>query len=190
MCTGQSINYSIKIKSRIAELYMLKKTDFISLSVNFQNYIEEFLEHSLIIYKEFKERYYRSIHECNELEMKVTDYQIKIAKDILKESKISADSSQMNDQLSYKEDENQNAIHKKRLSKNTIKMISYIKLEDKRINDLIDSLLNKMKEKNIIFPESKTFNPYKMLQNVKFETNIETKLNTLNQIEEILSKIN
>ena len=72
MCTGQAINYSIKIKSRVAELYTLKKLDFVHLTVTFQDAVSEFLEKSLILYKEFKERYYRTIKESNELNLRVS----------------------------------------------------------------------------------------------------------------------
>ena len=66
MCSGQPINYYIKIKSKEAEIYTLKKLDFVHLTINFKEAIINFLIKSILLYKEFKEKYYRVIKEKEE----------------------------------------------------------------------------------------------------------------------------
>ena len=72
MCSGQPINYYIKIKSKKAEIYTLKKLDFVHLNINFKEAIINFLVKSILLYKEFKEKYYRVIKEKEEYNYYIT----------------------------------------------------------------------------------------------------------------------
>ena len=53
MCLNEKLTFNIKIKSRNCELFVLKKNDFLRLSVNFKEFIENFLHKSLMIYLKF-----------------------------------------------------------------------------------------------------------------------------------------
>ena len=53
MCLSEKLKYSIKIKSRNCELFVLKKNDFLKLSVNYKEFIEKFLYKSLMIFLRF-----------------------------------------------------------------------------------------------------------------------------------------
>jgi hypothetical protein len=55
MCLNEKLSFNIKIKSRNCELFVLKKNDFLRLSVNFKEFIENFLHKSLMIYLKFSE---------------------------------------------------------------------------------------------------------------------------------------
>lgn len=56
MCIGEVLGYNIKIKSRACRLFLLKKIEFLKLSIRFQETIEEFMQKSLIIHIRFKEK--------------------------------------------------------------------------------------------------------------------------------------
>ncbi len=198
MCTGQAINYSIKIKSRVAELYTLKKLDFVHLTVTFQDAVSEFLEKSLILYKEFKERYYRTIKESNELNLKVSktfgksdsieensndDIKNKNMKDNDKEAYNASEENSDDDEKKKKKFPNKG---KRKISAATLETINLLKNEDMKINKEIDSLIQLMKDNNITFPEEDIKNPYNLLMELKKETNMENKVATLNQIEEMI----
>jgi len=55
MCLNEKLSYNIKVKSRNCELFVLKKNDFLRLSVNFKEFIEKFLQKSLMKYLRFNE---------------------------------------------------------------------------------------------------------------------------------------
>lgn len=55
MCLNEKLGHNIKVKSRNCELFVLKKTDFLRLSVNFKDFIEKFLQRSLMIYLRFND---------------------------------------------------------------------------------------------------------------------------------------
>jgi hypothetical protein len=63
MCLNEKLSYNIKVKSRTCELFVLKKNDFLRLSVNFKDFIEVFLHKSLMIYLKFNEEKKRLIKE-------------------------------------------------------------------------------------------------------------------------------
>jgi hypothetical protein len=68
MCLSEKLQYNIKVKSRNCELFVLKKNDFLRLSVNFKDFIEKFLYKSLMIYLRFtneKKRIMKLIEESN-----------------------------------------------------------------------------------------------------------------------------
>ena len=63
MCLNEKLRFSIKVKSRSCELFVLKKNDFLRLSVNFKEFIESFLQKSLMIYLKYKEERKKLIAE-------------------------------------------------------------------------------------------------------------------------------
>jgi hypothetical protein len=76
MCLGEKIKYNIKIKSRNCELFVLKKNDFLKLSVNFKDFIEKFLYKSLMIYLRFtneKKRIMKIVEETNGIVIKKSE---------------------------------------------------------------------------------------------------------------------
>jgi hypothetical protein len=60
MCLNKQLAYNIKVKSRVCELFVLKKDDFLRLSVNFKGFIEKFLKRSLY-------RFLKLIDDLNEI---------------------------------------------------------------------------------------------------------------------------
>ena len=50
MCLNETISYSVKVKSRVCEIFILKKDDFLKTSINFKDIIENFLQVSLLKY--------------------------------------------------------------------------------------------------------------------------------------------
>lgn len=67
MCLNEKLSFNIKIKSRNCELYVLKKNDFLRLSVNFKEFIENFLHKSLMKYLKFTEEKNKMIREFEQL---------------------------------------------------------------------------------------------------------------------------
>lgn len=68
MCLNEKLSYNIRVKSRNCELFVLKKNDFLRLSVNFKEFIEKFLQRSLMIYLRFndeKKKIIKVIEEQN-----------------------------------------------------------------------------------------------------------------------------
>lgn len=63
MCLNEKLTFNIKIKSRNCELFVLKKNDFLRLSVNFKEFIENFLHKSLMIYLKFNEEKKKILRE-------------------------------------------------------------------------------------------------------------------------------
>lgn len=55
MCLNEKLSFNIRVKSRNCELFVLKKNDFLRLSVNFKEFIEKFLQRSLMIYLRFND---------------------------------------------------------------------------------------------------------------------------------------
>lgn len=73
MCLNEKLSFNIKIKSRNCELYVLKKNDFLRLSVNFKEFIENFLHKSLMKYLKFTEEKNKMIREFEQLMNKCGD---------------------------------------------------------------------------------------------------------------------
>jgi hypothetical protein len=68
MCLNEKLTYNIKVKSRYSELYVLKKNDFLKLSVNFKDFIEMFLQKSLSIYLRFTELKTKVVSQVEEMQ--------------------------------------------------------------------------------------------------------------------------
>lgn len=62
MCLNKQLCYNIKVKSRVCELFVLKKDDFLRLSVNFKDFIEKFLKKSLY-------RFLKLIEDLNQMKI-------------------------------------------------------------------------------------------------------------------------
>ena len=67
MCLNEKLSFNIKIKSRNCELFVLKKNDFLRLSVSFKAFIESFLHKSLMKYLKFNEEKNQMIKEFDSL---------------------------------------------------------------------------------------------------------------------------
>ena len=67
MCLNEKLSFNIKIKSRNCELFVLKKNDFLRLSVNFKEFIESFLHKSLMKYLKFNEEKNKMMKEFDSL---------------------------------------------------------------------------------------------------------------------------
>ena len=67
MCLNEKLSFNIKIKSRNCELFVLKKNDFLRLSVNFKEFIESFLHKSLMKYLKFQDEKNQMIKEFDSL---------------------------------------------------------------------------------------------------------------------------
>lgn len=63
MCLGIPIKYTIKVKSKISELFGLKKNDFVSLAVEYEKEVELFLERAINFYINFENEYSRAVKE-------------------------------------------------------------------------------------------------------------------------------
>lgn len=63
MCLGEKLTYSIKIKSKNCELYVMQKNDFLRLTVNYKQFIEYFLHKSFMRYLKFTEEKNQMIKE-------------------------------------------------------------------------------------------------------------------------------
>jgi len=68
MCLNEKLDYNIKVKSRNCELYVLKKNNFLSLSVNYKEFFDSFMRRSLVLYSRFnynKKRIMKNLEEEN-----------------------------------------------------------------------------------------------------------------------------
>ena len=198
MSLEEEIKYSIKIKSKICELYSLGNEQFNQLTINFKDIISELLENSYQIYKLLKYKYYRIIKENRELELKIA----KIIKQEQKMNKIKNSKDQINinlekfnsiedlynaeDELSEEEliiNKDKNS-KKRRFSENTLQKISILQLKDKENNEIIDYLISLIKKYNMIFPERD--NPIKLLNEIKKDSNNVENNEKVARIEEMI----
>ena len=96
MCLNEKLTFNIKIKSRNCELFVLKKNDFLRLSVNFKEFIENFLHKSLMKYLKFNEEKNKMIKEFETLMNKANNKNKEKEKEEEKKSKTSEQSSNHN----------------------------------------------------------------------------------------------
>jgi hypothetical protein len=71
MCLNEKLEYNIKIKSKNCELFVLKKNDFLRLSVNFKEFIENFLYKSLMKFLKFSDIRKKMIREEDNRQNKI-----------------------------------------------------------------------------------------------------------------------
>ena len=74
MCLNEKLRFNIKVKSRNCELFVLKKSDFLRLSVNFKEFIEKFLHKSLMIYLKYNEERKKIISEYDDMMRKIKEH--------------------------------------------------------------------------------------------------------------------
>ena len=74
MCLKEKLRFNIKVKSRNCELFVLKKSDFLRLSVNFKEFIEKFLHKSLMIYLKYNEERKKIISEYDDMMRKIKEH--------------------------------------------------------------------------------------------------------------------
>ena len=196
MSLEEEIKYSIKIKSKICEVYSLENEQFNQLTINFKDIISELLENSYQIYKLLKYKYYRIIKENRELELKIEKIINKEEK--MNNSKVNKininlekfdnidDLYNAEDELSTEEKRIKKNKDKKnrRLSENTLQKISILRLKDKENNEIIDNLISLIKKNNMKFPERD--NPIKILNEIKKESNNIENIEKIHQIEEMI----
>jgi len=117
MCLNEKLSFNIKIKSRNCELFVLKKNDFLRLSVNFKEFIENFLHKSLMIYLKFNEEKKKIMKE-EEMRMNRNnpDYakknENKIDLEIINEDKEDADLSEFDINSDYDSDKSETSTDK------------------------------------------------------------------------------
>jgi hypothetical protein len=63
MCLSLSLAYNIIVKSRNCELFVLKKEDFLKISMRYREYIHKFLQRSLMVYMRYNDIIKRIIRE-------------------------------------------------------------------------------------------------------------------------------
>jgi len=98
MCLNEKLTFNIKIKSRNCELFVLKKNDFLRLSVNFKEFIESFLHKSLMKYLKFNEEKNKMMKEFDSL----------INGDEAEEGEEENEDSEEEDEEGEEEEENEN----------------------------------------------------------------------------------
>ena len=98
MCLNEKLSFNIKIKSRNCELFVLKKNDFLRLSVNFKEFIESFLHKSLMKYLKFNEEKNKMMKEFDSL----------INGDEAEEGEEENEDSEEEDEEGEEEEENEN----------------------------------------------------------------------------------
>jgi CRP-like cAMP-binding protein len=74
MCLNEKLRFNIKVKSRNSELFILKKIDFLNLTVNFKEFIKKFLYKSLMIYLKYNEERKKIIAEYDDMMRKIKEH--------------------------------------------------------------------------------------------------------------------
>ena len=125
MCLNEKLTHNIKVKSRNCELFVLKKNDFLRLSVNFKDYIESFLQKSLLKYLRFTEEKTKIINRMEEIERieneirginKTEDFQVEEMEESYTDELISSDNSEKNQELIKLNNEDNKSIKEEKSS--------------------------------------------------------------------------
>jgi hypothetical protein len=61
MCNNEKLTHNVKVKSRNAELFLFKKNDFLKLSFNYKEFINNFLQKSIVLYIKFNDEKKKAI---------------------------------------------------------------------------------------------------------------------------------
>lgn len=162
MCLNEKLRFSIKVKSRSCELFVLKKNDFLRLSVNFKEFIESFLQKSLMIYLKYNEERKKLIAEEEAMMDKIHKKSKPKAEKNDEKSKLSVENnsedgkSMMNSHKLLKS--KKNLINVMNSSREPSMKTEAIKSEDdKKIRKIKSNPNNNKKKKNIdIHPENTT----------------------------------
>ena len=92
MCLNEKLSHNIKVKTRQCELFLLKKNDFLKVSVNFPEQIQNFLSISLMKYLRFNDEKKRIMIE-NQKEIEFNNSTLKSNDDSNDLSHISEESN-------------------------------------------------------------------------------------------------
>ena len=189
MCIGLPIKYSIKMKSKVVELYSLKKIDFVRLTIVFKEFMESFLEKALILYKEFKSNYHKIINEKKEMHNRLlkkidSNDNSKIKKLIVKSHRKISYSKSVFIRVQDADDEESDDDQ---LVKAFLQRRASIEFNNTSIGGQIDDLSTSL-ERNKFKYSSEVYNRVnEMFKEVKKESKPKKRLELLEEIEQLLT---
>ena len=189
MCIGLPIKYSIKMKSKVVELYSLKKIDFVRLTIVFKEFMESFLEKALILYKEFKRNYHKIINEKKEMHNRLlqkidSNDNSKIKKLIVKSHRKISYSKSVFIRVQDADDEESDDDQ---LVKAFLQRRASIEFNNTSIGGQIDDLSTSL-ERNKFKYSSEVYNRVnEMFKEVKKESKPKKRLELLEEIEQLLT---
>ena len=195
MCLNEKLTHNIKVKSRNCELFVLKKNDFLRLSVNFKDYIESFLQKSLLKYLRFTEEKTKIINRMEEIQRieneirginKTQDFQVEEMEESYSDELLSSESSENNKELiKLNSDDNksikeENSISSKSSGKSISNSSSII--DSSNIDNDKKSSASTIKE----LSESKKVKNNSSIETPKNTNDINNKVNSLNKNKQII----
>ena len=189
MCIGLPIKYSIKMKSKVVELYSLKKIDFVRLTIVFKEFMESFLEKALILYKEFKRNYHKIINEKKEMHNRLlqkidSNDNSKIKKLIVKSHRKISYSKSVFIRVQDADDEESDDDQ---LVKAFLQRRASIEFNNTSIGGQIDDLSTSL-ERNKFKYSSEVYNRVnELFKEVKKESKPKKRLELLEEIEQLLT---
>ena len=189
MCIGLPIKYSIKMKSKVVELYSLKKIDFVRLTIVFKEFMESFLEKALILYKEFKRNYHKIINEKKEMHNRLlqkidSNDNSKIKKLIIKSHRKISYSKSVFIRVQDADDEESDDDQ---LVKAFLQRRASIEFNNTSIGGQIDDLSTSL-ERNKFKYSSEVYNRVnELFKEVKKESKPKKRLELLEEIEQLLT---
>ena len=189
MCIGLPIKYSIKMKSKVVELYSLKKIDFVRLTIVFKEFMESFLEKALILYKEFKRNYHKIINEKKEMHNRLlqkidSNDNSKIKKLIIKSHRKISYSKSVFIRVQDADDEESDDDQ---LVKAFLQRRASIEFNNSSIGGQIDDLSTSL-ERNKFKYSSEVYNRVnELFKEVKKESKPKKRLELLEEIEQLLT---
>ena len=194
MCLNEKLTHNIKVKSRNCELFVLKKNDFLRLSVNFKDYIESFLQKSLLKYLRFTEEKTKIINRMEEIQRieneirginNTEEFQVEEMEESYSEELLSSESSENNKELIKLNDEDnksikeENSLSSKSSSKSNSNSSSII--DSSNIDKDKKSSTSTIKERS----ESKKIKNYSAGETPKNLNDNNNKSNSLNKSKQI-----
>jgi CRP-like cAMP-binding protein len=203
MCLNEKLSHNIKVKTRQCELFLLKKNDFLKVSVNFPEQIQNFLSISLMKYLRFNDEKKRIMME-NQKELELNESILKSNEDLNDLSHISEESNGVTNKTNSSDSKFDSSLSS---SSNSIETKSIKSQSDKsKLSKPKKSKSNrsfsehskkspKLKEINIVKPNKSTHSislkPTNLLFNQN-EKNKDIKRNTeiLNGSSNLLNQIN
>ena len=165
MCLNEKLSHNIKVKSRQCELFLLKKNDFLKMSVNFPEQIEKFLNISLLKYLRFNDEKKKIIMQ-KEKEIESMNSSYESTKNNL--SHISEEISKYNSFNSSFSSEDSNSKKKLNLSKSSKNLSSF----SSKISSL-NSSVNKEDNNNDIKINDLKIHSSNNLIGIKFDSEFE-----------------
>jgi len=176
MCLNEKLRFNIRVKSRNSELFILKKTDFLRLSVNFKEFIEKFLHRSLMIYLKYNEERKKIINDYEEMMKKIREHNF---------GKDDDNNNNENNENNKNEPTQKVGANIPLLDNKDLKELQAEEKDDKKIEAILDYL-----DKNgITFTKEDDQNPRVLLEQLKMESNPKKREEILSKIESILKEI-